>query len=65
MGGLSLERRLSTGGGAVESRGRSGSLECHGELLEEELVPHDMECGERHDPLDESLQVAVPGAETT
>jgi hypothetical protein len=36
---------------------------CHGELLEEKLVPRDVEGGEGHAPLDESLQVAVAGAE--
>jgi hypothetical protein len=64
-GGLSLGRRLCTSGGAVECWGRSGSLNRHGELLEEKLIPHDMEGGKRHDPLDESLQVAVAGVEAT
>jgi hypothetical protein len=39
------------------------SLVRHGELLEEKLIPHRMEGGEGHDPLDESLQVTVAGAE--
>jgi hypothetical protein len=47
---------------AVEGRGRSGCLSHHGELLEEKIIPHDMEGGEGHDPLDDSLQVAVAGA---
>jgi hypothetical protein len=38
---------------------------CHGELLEEKLVPRGVEGGEGHAPLDESLQVAVAGAEAT
>jgi hypothetical protein len=62
---LSPERRLSTSDGAVEGWGRSGSLDRHGELLEEKLIPHNMEGGKRHDPLDQSLQVAVEGAEAT
>jgi hypothetical protein len=37
----------------------------YGELLEEKLVPHDVEGGEGHASLDESLQVAVAGAEAT
>jgi hypothetical protein len=37
----------------------------HGELLEEKLVPRGVEGGEGHGPLDESLQVAVAGAEAT
>jgi hypothetical protein len=37
----------------------------HGEILEEKLIPHHMEGGERHIPLDESLQVTVAGAEAT
>jgi hypothetical protein len=37
----------------------------HGELLEEKLVPHGMECGKWYGPLDESLQVVVAGAEAT
>jgi hypothetical protein len=45
--------------------GQSGCLNRHGELLEEKLVPHGMEGRKRHGPLDESLQVAVPGAEAT
>jgi hypothetical protein len=64
-GGLAPRRRLTAGGSAVESRGRSGRLIRHGELLEEKLVPHGMEGGERHAPLDESLRVAVAGAEAT
>jgi hypothetical protein len=31
-------------------------LRRHGELLEEKLVPDDMECGKGNSPLDESLQ---------
>jgi hypothetical protein len=38
---------------------------CHGELLEEKLVPRGMEGGEGTAPLDESLQVAVAGPEAT
>jgi hypothetical protein len=64
-GGLPPERRLGAGGGAVEGRGRRLSLVRHGELLEEKLIPHRMEGGERHGPLDESLQVTVAGAEAT
>jgi hypothetical protein len=37
----------------------------HGELLEEKLIPHRMESGEGHGPLDESFQVAVARAEAT
>jgi hypothetical protein len=58
-------RRLTAGRSAVESRGWSGRLIRHGELLEEKLVSHDVEGGEGHTPLDESLQVAVAGAEAT
>jgi hypothetical protein len=63
--GLPPGRRLSAGRSAVECRGRSGCLSHHGELLEEKLVPHDMEGGKGHNPLDESLQVAVAGTEAT
>jgi hypothetical protein len=45
-----------------------GQSECqnrHGEHLEEKLAPHDMEGGKGHGLLDESLQVAVAGAEAT
>jgi hypothetical protein len=41
------------------------SLVRHGDLLEEKLIPHRMEGGEGHDPLDESLWVTVAGAEAT
>jgi hypothetical protein len=58
-------RRLTTRMSVVECWGWSGCLNRHGELLEVKLVPHDMEGGKQHDPLDESLQVAVPGAEAT
>jgi hypothetical protein len=64
-GGLAPRRRLTAGRSAVESRGRSGRLIRHGELLEEKLIPHGVEGGEGHAPLDESLQVAVAGAEAT
>jgi hypothetical protein len=64
-GGLSPGRSLGTKGGAVECRGRSGSLDRHGELLEKKLVPHDVEGGKGHNSLDESLQVAVAGAKAT
>jgi hypothetical protein len=40
-------------------------LGVHGELLEEKLVADDVEGGEGHDPLDESLKVALAGVETT
>jgi hypothetical protein len=60
-GGLSPGRRQGTGVGTVECRGRRVSLVRHGELLEEKLIPHRMEGGERHSPLDESLQVTVAG----
>jgi hypothetical protein len=63
--GLPLWRRLSAKGGAVESRCWGGSFEGHGELLKEKLISHDMEGGERHDPLDQSFQVAVAGAKAT
>jgi hypothetical protein len=36
-----------------------------GKLLEEKRIPHHMEGGEGHGPLDESLQVIVAGAEAT
>jgi hypothetical protein len=45
----------------VECWGQSGSLNRHGELLEEKLIPHDIEGRKRHGPLDESLQVAIAG----
>jgi hypothetical protein len=64
-GGLAPQRRLIAGRSAVESRGWSGRFIRHGELLEEKLVPHGVEGGEGHAPLDESLQVAVAGAEAT
>jgi hypothetical protein len=64
-GGLSPGRHLSTRGGVVECWGRSGSLYRHGELLEDKLIPHSMEGGKRHGPLDESLHVAVAGVEAT
>jgi hypothetical protein len=65
--GLAPRRRLTAGRSDVEDRGRgrSGCLGHHGELLEEKLVPHSMEGGKGHGPLDESLQVAVAGAEAT
>jgi hypothetical protein len=63
--GLAPRRRLTAGRSAVESQGWSGCLIRHGELLEEKLVPHVVEGGEGHAPLDESLQVAVAGAEAT
>jgi hypothetical protein len=44
---------------------RSSGLRRHGELLEEKLVPDGMECGKGNGPLDESLQVAIAGAEAT
>jgi hypothetical protein len=65
MGGLAPRRWLTAGKSAVESRGWSGRLIRHGEVLEEKLVPHDVEGGEGHAPLDESLQVAVAEAEAT
>jgi hypothetical protein len=65
MGGLAPRRRLTAGRSAVESRGWSRRLIRHGELLEEKLIPHGVEGGEGHAPLDESLQVAVAGAEAT
>jgi hypothetical protein len=64
-GGGPPGRRQGAGGGAVEGRGRRVSLVRHGELLEEKLILHRMEGGERYDPLDESLQVTVAGAEAT
>jgi hypothetical protein len=54
-GGLPPGRRLGTGGGAVGGRGQRVSLVRHGDLLEEKLIPHRMEGGEGHGPLDESL----------
>jgi hypothetical protein len=50
---------------AVECQSRSGRLNCHGELLEEKLVPHCTGSGKGHIPLDESLQVAIAVAEAT
>jgi hypothetical protein len=44
--GLAPRRRLTAGRSAVESRGRSGRLIRHGELLEEKLVPHGVKGGE-------------------
>ena len=63
--GRGQRRRLSAGRSVVECRGQSGCLRHHGELLEEKLVPHDMEGGKGHDPLDERLQVAIAGAKAT
>jgi hypothetical protein len=48
-----------------DCRGQSRGLRRHGELLEEKLVPHGMECGEGDSPLDESLEVAITRAEAT
>jgi hypothetical protein len=53
--GLAPRGRLTTGRSTVEGQGLSGCLSRHGELLEEKLIPHDMEGGEGHGPLDESL----------
>jgi hypothetical protein len=64
-GGLPLGRRLGTRDGAIEDWCWGGSIVCHGKLLEEKLIPHRMEGGEGHAPLDESLQVIVAGAEAT
>jgi hypothetical protein len=63
--GPTPRRRLTARRSVVEGQGRSGCLSHHGELLEEKLVPHDLEGGKGHDPLDESLQVVVAGAEAT
>jgi hypothetical protein len=63
MRGMSPGRRLIARRGAVECRGQSGSLNRHGELLEKKLVPHVMEGGKGHDPLDQNLKVPVVGAE--
>jgi hypothetical protein len=60
---MALGRRLTTRRSVVECRGWSGCLKRHGELLEEKLVPHNMEGGKRYGSLDKSLQVVVPGAE--
>jgi hypothetical protein len=51
--------------GTIEGWGWSGCLGLHGELLVKNLVVHDVEGGEGHNPLDESLWVAVTGAEAT
>jgi hypothetical protein len=64
-GGLAPGGSQSTRGDTIECRYRSGSLDCYGELLEEKLIPHDMEGGKRHGPLDQSLEVVVAGDETT
>jgi hypothetical protein len=64
-GGLAPGRRLTAGRSAVERWGRSRGLRRHGELLEEKLIPHGMECGKWDSPLDESLQVAITRAEAT
>jgi hypothetical protein len=45
-GGLPLGTRLGARGGVVEGQCWGGSLEGHGELLEEKLIPHGMEGGE-------------------
>jgi hypothetical protein len=58
-------RCLASGRSVVECRGRSRCLNRHGEFLKEKLVLHYMEGGKGHGPLDESLQVAVAGAEAT
>jgi hypothetical protein len=63
LNSLAPRRRLTTGRRAVEGLGGSGCLSLHVELLDEKLVADDMEGGEGHGPLDESLQVAVEGAE--
>jgi hypothetical protein len=62
---LASERPLTIGRRVVEGRGGSRCLSLHGELLEEKLVVDDVEGGEGHNPLDESLQVAAAGAEST
>jgi hypothetical protein len=62
---LALRRCMATGRRTVEGRGGSGCLSIHGKLLKEKLVAHDMEGGEGHSPLDESLQVALAGVEAT
>ena len=46
--GLSHGGRLSASGSAIEDRGQRGCLNCHGELLKEKLISHDMECGKWH-----------------
>jgi hypothetical protein len=53
------------GRSVVERWGWSRGLRRHGELLEEKLVPHGMECGKGDSPLDESLQVAITRDEAT
>jgi hypothetical protein len=58
-------RCLTVGRSVVEGRGWSGCLNHHGELLKEKLVSHGMEGAKGRSPLDESLQVAVAGAEAT
>jgi hypothetical protein len=58
-------RCLASGRSVVECRGRSRCLNRHGLLLKEKLVLHCMEGGKGHGPLDESLQMAVAGAEAT
>jgi hypothetical protein len=63
--GLPHGGRLTAGRSTIEGRSRSGCLSHHGELLEEKLVPHDIEGGKGHGPLDESLQVAIAEAEAT
>jgi hypothetical protein len=63
--GLALRRCMTTRRSTVEGWGGNGCLSIHGKHLKEKLVAHDMEGGEGHSPLDESLQVAVAGAEAT
>jgi hypothetical protein len=54
---------LTAGWSTIEGRRWSRGLSLHGELLEEKLVADGVEGGEGHNPLDESLPVAVAGDE--
>jgi hypothetical protein len=56
---------LTAGRSTVEGRRWSRGLSLQGELLEEKLVMDDVEGGEGHGPLDESLHVVIAGAEAT
>jgi hypothetical protein len=63
--GACPRRHLTAGRSSIECRCWCRGLGLHGELIKEKLVPHDMEGGKGHNPLDESLQVAVAGAKAT
>jgi hypothetical protein len=63
--GPASRRRVTAGRRSVECLCWCGGLGLHGELIKEKLVPHGMEGGKWHNPLDESLQVALAEAKAT